>query len=104
MISVVEKPEKQNDLVRVVTEMMQDGIIVTSDVELRQIVEAIVNRCRELNVAGATVFHAREGFGETAELHHRHLFESDLPIVITIVESPEKAAGNDCFARKQGCQ
>ncbi len=68
MISVVEKPEKQNDLVRVVTEMMQDGIIVTSDVELRQIVEAIVNRCRELNVAGATVFHAREGFGETAEI------------------------------------
>jgi uncharacterized protein len=53
--------------------------------------EAIVHRCRELNVAGATVFRALEGFGETAELHHRHLFQSDQPIVITIVESPEKA-------------
>ncbi len=53
--------------------------------------EAIVHRCRELNVAGATVFRALEGFGETAELHHRHFLESDLPIVITIVESPEKA-------------
>ena len=41
MISVVEKPEKINDLVRVVTEMMQDGIIVTSDVELHQITHGI---------------------------------------------------------------
>jgi len=41
MISVVEKPERLNDLVRVVTEMMQDGIIVTSDVELHQIMHEI---------------------------------------------------------------
>jgi len=41
MISVVEKPEKVNDLVRVVAEMMQDGIIVTSDVELHHIVHEI---------------------------------------------------------------
>ena len=53
--------------------------------------EAIVDRCRELNVAGVTVFRALEGFGETAELHHQHLFHSDQPIVITIVERPEKA-------------
>lgn len=37
MISVVEKPDRVDDLVRVVAEMMQDGIIVTSDVELHQI-------------------------------------------------------------------
>jgi uncharacterized protein len=53
--------------------------------------EAIVNRCRELKVAGATVFRALEGFGETAELHHQHLLRSDQPFVITIVERPEKA-------------
>ena len=53
--------------------------------------EAIVERCRELNVAGATVFRTLEGFGETAELHHRHFLQSDHPIVITIVESPDKA-------------
>ena len=52
--------------------------------------EAIVDRCRELKVAGATVFRAFEGFGETAELHREHLFGSDQPIVITIVERPEK--------------
>lgn len=54
--------------------------------------EAIVDRCRELKVAGVTVFRALEGFGETAQLHHAHLFQSDQPIVITIVEHPEKAA------------
>jgi PII-like signaling protein len=41
MISVVEKTEKINDLVRLVAEMMQDGIIVTSDVELHHIVHEI---------------------------------------------------------------
>lgn len=41
MISVVEKPEKISDLVRVVAEMVKDGVIVTSDVELHQIVHEI---------------------------------------------------------------
>src|SRR5581483_9649162 len=53
--------------------------------------EAIVDRCRELKLAGVTVFRAFEGFGETAELHRHHLFGRDQPIVITIVESPEQA-------------
>ncbi len=38
MISVVEKPEKLAELVQVVAGMMQDGMVVTSDVELHQIV------------------------------------------------------------------
>src|ERR1700756_3273694 len=53
--------------------------------------EAIIDRCRELHVAGATVFRAIEGFGETAEVHRQHLLRSDQPLVITIVERPEKA-------------
>src|SRR5579875_3643863 len=53
--------------------------------------QAIVDRCRDLRVAGVTVFRAFEGYGETAELHHRRLFHGDQPIVITIVERPEKA-------------
>jgi PII-like signaling protein len=43
MISVVEKPEKVTELVQVVSGMMQDGIIVTSDVELHQIVHESLN-------------------------------------------------------------
>jgi PII-like signaling protein len=41
MISVVEKPEKVADLVQIVAGMMKDGIIVTSDVELHQIVHEL---------------------------------------------------------------
>jgi PII-like signaling protein len=41
MISVIEKPERVDELVRVVAEMMQDGIIVSSDVELHQIVHEL---------------------------------------------------------------
>lgn len=43
MISVVEKPEKVTELVRVVSGMMQDGIIVTSDVELHEIAHEMPN-------------------------------------------------------------
>lgn len=41
MISVVENPERVDELVRVVADMMQDGIIVTSDVELHQVVHEV---------------------------------------------------------------
>jgi PII-like signaling protein len=41
MISVVEKTERVGELVQVVADMMQDGIIVTSDVELHQIVHKL---------------------------------------------------------------
>lgn len=41
MISIVEKPERIPELVRMVGEMMQDGIIVTSDVEWQQFVHEL---------------------------------------------------------------
>ena len=51
--------------------------------------EAIVNRCKELKIAGATVFRGLEGFGETAEIHRHHLVRKDQPVVVTIVDTPE---------------
>jgi len=51
--------------------------------------EAIVAKCRELKIAGATVFRGVEGYGETAEMHRAHLVRSDRPIVITVVDSAE---------------
>jgi PII-like signaling protein len=51
--------------------------------------EAIVNRCKELRIAGATVFRGLEGYGETAEIHRHHLIGKDQPIVVTIVDTPE---------------
>ena len=54
--------------------------------------EEIVARCQEMKLAGVTVFRGLEGFGHTAEIHRPHLLAHDKPVVITIVESPEKAA------------
>jgi PII-like signaling protein len=54
--------------------------------------EAVVDLCRELDIAGATVFRGIEGFGETAELHRRHLLHHDQPILVTIVDTPENIA------------
>jgi uncharacterized protein len=49
--------------------------------------EAIVQKCREMKIAGATVFKGLEGYGETAEIHRSHLIGHDQPILITIVDS-----------------
>jgi len=51
--------------------------------------EAIVEKCQELKIAGATVFRGLEGFGDTAEIHRSHLLTHDLPIMIQIVDSEE---------------
>src|SRR6266566_2030492 len=51
--------------------------------------EAVVDRCRELKIAGATVFRGLQGFGESAEMHRSHLLGHDQPIVITIVDSEQ---------------
>lgn len=54
--------------------------------------EAIVNRCKELKIAGATVFRGLEGYGESAEIHRAHMVRKDQPIVVTIVDTPENLA------------
>ena len=52
--------------------------------------EAIVEKCRELHIAGATVFRGLEGYGESAEIHRAHLLVHDRPIVVTVIDSGEK--------------
>lgn len=51
--------------------------------------EAIVDRCKELGIAGATVFRGLAGYGETAEIHRHHLMGKDQPVVVTIVDTAE---------------
>jgi len=51
--------------------------------------EAIVNKCMELKIAGATVLRGLEGYGETAEIHRAHVIRHDQPIVVTIVDTEE---------------
>ena len=51
--------------------------------------EAIVQKCREMKIAGATVFRGLEGYGAAAEIHRPHLLAHDLPVVVQIVDSEE---------------
>jgi PII-like signaling protein len=51
--------------------------------------EAIVLKCHELKIAGATVFRGLEGYGDTAEIHRSHILTHDLPIVVQIVDTEE---------------
>jgi hypothetical protein len=55
----------------------------------RPLYEAIIEKCRELKIAGATVFRGLEGYGDTAEIHRSHILTHDLPIVVQIVDSAE---------------
>ncbi|HSM87742.1 MAG TPA: DUF190 domain-containing protein [Candidatus Limnocylindrales bacterium] len=54
--------------------------------------EAIVHKCQELDIAGATVYRGFEGYGASTRIHRAHGFRlsSDAPIVVTIVDSDEK--------------
>jgi uncharacterized protein len=54
--------------------------------------EAIVQKVRELGLAGATVLRGSEGFGANSVVHKATLLEmsTDLPIVIEIVDAEEK--------------
>lgn len=54
--------------------------------------EAIVLKAREMHLAGATVFKGAMGFGAHSRLHTAKVLRlsEDLPIVIEIVDSPEK--------------
>jgi PII-like signaling protein len=52
--------------------------------------EAILAKCREQGIAGATVFRGLEGFGETAEVHRHRVLHSDQPLVIVVVDEPAR--------------
>ena len=70
-------------------EMLRVHVSQADRFEGKPLYEAIVAKCREANIAGATVFLGVEGYGETEEMHRGHLVHSNRPIVITIVDTPE---------------
>ena len=59
--------------------------------EGRPLYEVIVQKARELDLAGATVLRGIMGFGADSRMHSAKLLSlsSDLPIVIEIVDSKE---------------
>ena len=52
---------------------------------------AIVEKCRELDLAGATVFRGIEGYGASTLIHRSHLlsFSPDAPIMVSVIDSDE---------------
>jgi len=56
--------------------------------------EAIVIKCRELDIAGATVFRGIEGYGASTLIHKKHLLRSsDRPIMVSVIDTEEKIRG-----------
>jgi hypothetical protein len=56
--------------------------------------EAIVLKARETHIAGATVLRGGLGFGHSSHLHSSKILRlsGDLPLVVEIVDSPDKIA------------
>lgn len=53
--------------------------------------EAIVIKCRELDIAGASVFRGIEGYGASTLIHKAHLLRSsDRPIMVSVIDTEEK--------------
>ena len=55
---------------------------------------AIVEKCRELDIAGATVFRGVEGYGASTLIRRAHLLSlsSDAPIMVSVIDTEEKIA------------
>jgi PII-like signaling protein len=50
----------------------------------------VLRRARRAKLAGATVFEAVEGFGNSGHLHRSHLVSDDSPLAVVIVDRPER--------------
>ena len=59
--------------------------------EGRPLYRAIVERCRQLDIAGATVYRGIEGYGASTRIRRSHLlqFSSDAPILVQIIDTSE---------------
>jgi PII-like signaling protein len=57
----------------------------------RPLYQAIVERCRQLDIAGATVLRGIEGYGASTIIRRSNLFHfsSDAPILVQIVDTEE---------------
>lgn len=53
---------------------------------------AIVEKCRELDIAGATVLRGIEGYGASTLIRRAHLlsFSHDAPVMVSVIDSQEK--------------
>ena len=131
MLAVIDTEAKLAAFTPILDQMLQQGLVVLSDVDVikythdykgtdrraggakvklegkakmlrihfgeddkwqgKPLYRAIVEKCRELDIAGATVYRGIEGYGASTLIHRSHLlsFLSDAPIMISIVDTDE---------------
>lgn len=54
------------------------------------LVSELLTRARHAGMAGATVFRAHEGYGESGRLHRTHVLSEDAPLALVVVDQPER--------------
>jgi PII-like signaling protein len=56
--------------------------------------EAIVAKCQELGIAGATVYRGIEGYGASTRIHHASYwkFSRDAPVMLSVIDTEEQIA------------
>ena len=131
-IEFVETPEKVEEILPTLYEMVSDGLIEVQDTHVVKLArkstgpapklsherkdgharllrvflgeadkwhgeplyDAIVKKLRVLDVAGATVYRGILGYGAKGHEHKKSFFHvsRDMPIMVTVVDSPEKIA------------
>jgi hypothetical protein len=59
--------------------------------EGKPLYEAIIQKCMEVGIAGATVYKGLEGFGASAEIHKLRIwpFSNDAPVMVSIIDNAE---------------
>ena len=79
---------------KVETEAKMVTIFVNSNDQFqgKALYTAIVHKCQEQGIAGATVVHCVEGYGSGHHLHTTRLLElsENLPVRIEIIDVPER--------------
>ena len=69
--------------------LLRIHILESNRFQGKPLYEAIIAKCRELKIAGATVLRGLEGYGESAEMHRPHMARHDQPILISVVDTAE---------------
>lgn len=58
--------------------------------EEKPLYRAIVEKCRELDIAGATVYRGIQGYGASTLIHRtRGFFSKDAPIMVQVIDTEE---------------
>lgn len=66
----------------------------SDDANGQALYKAILDKCLELGIAGATVYRGLEGFGASARLHHARSwpFSHDAPIMLSVIDKEARIA------------